>query len=588
MRIYKNKKAFSIVELVIVIAVIAVLAAVMIPTFGKIVEKAQDSKAMQEAKNAFTNYLNENNGQAPGYMVYNADGKFVALRDGASVGVYDSAEDAMMAMIPNPDMSELMAIDGGALFIYKGDPNAPTDWSGASAVFVGDSITAATEHTSKFYYEYLKEILNFGSVAKDATAGSCISAKSDYVNNNRPLIGRYQSIPNGDLIVIFMGTNDFGHATPLGTIADTTDISFYGALNVIIPGIKSAHPNSQIVMVTPMHRNLKSTGMDYANDSEPNKKGATLADYVNAIKAICDKYDIYVIDLFNVAELDPRNETVKTMYFQNDALHPKTAGHEKIAEIIAEGLKKIPRKSGVNIPESPEHLLQLGNKFGGDDWVGATTRACTVKNIYLKKDTILKLKDNDKYDWAVSPETSVNSVNASGKYLSDGWDTGGERVIPNDGWYGFTLKKKTNAAFDLGGADSKYLSDYLIITVPESDPVTDQARMVIGNRFHADNREDQTRLSSVINLYLTAGTKITFKSNSPATHWAISKTSTDSSSEQQYLTKSPDGKDGWTQESEFTITEGGYYGFVVKNDSENLDPDAYNLFHFFVIPGFGG
>ena len=588
MRIYKNKKAFSIVELVIVIAVIAVLAAVMIPTFGKIVEKAQDSKAMQEAKNAFTNYLNENNGQAPGYMVYNADGKFVALRDGASVGVYDSAEDAMMAMIPNPDMSELMAIDGGDLFIYKGDPNAPTDWSNASAVFVGDSITAASEHTEKFYYEYLNDILNFGSVAKDATAGSCISATSDYVNNNRPLIGRYQSIPNGDLIVIFMGTNDFGHATPLGTIADTTDISFYGALNVIIPGIKAAHPNSQIVMVTPLHRVKESTGMTSASDSVPNKNGATLADYVNAIKAICDKYDLYVIDLFNVAELDPRDEAVKTMYFQDDALHPKTAGHEKIAEILGEGLKKIPRKSGVNIPESPEHLLQLGNKFGGTTWAGANTRACTVKNLYLKKDTVLTLKDNDKYDWAVSPETGADSINASGKYLSEGWDKGEERVIPNDGWYGFTLMKTPDAEFDLGGADSKYLSDYLIITEPESDPVTDQAKMVNGNRFAPNLGEPSQRLSSVINLYLPAGTVIKFKANNPATHWAISKTSNDSSSEQNYITKEPGSADGWTTRDSFTITEDGYYGFVVKNDSKKLDPNANNLFDFFDIPGFGG
>ena len=45
-----NKKGFTIVELVIVIAVIAILAAVMIPTFGGIIKKANQSAAEQEAK----------------------------------------------------------------------------------------------------------------------------------------------------------------------------------------------------------------------------------------------------------------------------------------------------------------------------------------------------------------------------------------------------------------------------------------------------------------------------------------------------------------------------------------------------------
>ena len=45
-----NKKGFTIVELVIVIAVIAILAAVMIPTFGGIIDKANKSAAEQEAK----------------------------------------------------------------------------------------------------------------------------------------------------------------------------------------------------------------------------------------------------------------------------------------------------------------------------------------------------------------------------------------------------------------------------------------------------------------------------------------------------------------------------------------------------------
>ena len=35
-----NKKVFTIVELVIVIAVIAILAAVLIPTFSNVIEKA--------------------------------------------------------------------------------------------------------------------------------------------------------------------------------------------------------------------------------------------------------------------------------------------------------------------------------------------------------------------------------------------------------------------------------------------------------------------------------------------------------------------------------------------------------------------
>ena len=45
-----NKKGFTIVELVIVIAVIAILAAVLIPTFSGVVEKAQKSAALQACR----------------------------------------------------------------------------------------------------------------------------------------------------------------------------------------------------------------------------------------------------------------------------------------------------------------------------------------------------------------------------------------------------------------------------------------------------------------------------------------------------------------------------------------------------------
>ena len=52
-----NKKGFTIVELSIVIAVVAILSAVLIPTFSGIVNKAKDSAALQNAKNAYTEYI---------------------------------------------------------------------------------------------------------------------------------------------------------------------------------------------------------------------------------------------------------------------------------------------------------------------------------------------------------------------------------------------------------------------------------------------------------------------------------------------------------------------------------------------------
>ena len=48
-----NKKGFTIVELVIVIAVIAILAAVLMPTFDGVISKAQESAAQQKLANAY-------------------------------------------------------------------------------------------------------------------------------------------------------------------------------------------------------------------------------------------------------------------------------------------------------------------------------------------------------------------------------------------------------------------------------------------------------------------------------------------------------------------------------------------------------
>lgn len=56
----QTKKGFTLVELVIVIAVIAVLSAILIPTFGNVIKEANETAAYDSAKTAYQNFLVEN------------------------------------------------------------------------------------------------------------------------------------------------------------------------------------------------------------------------------------------------------------------------------------------------------------------------------------------------------------------------------------------------------------------------------------------------------------------------------------------------------------------------------------------------
>jgi len=312
-------------------------------------------------------------------------------------------------------------------------------WEGRSAVFVGDSITAGVG-TTKLYYEYLGEALDFGSVTAMGVSGSCMSTASNYGTTREPLITRYNKIPSSDLIVVFMGTNDYGHETPLGSVEDTKDGTFYGALNVIVPALVEKHTSSKIVFVTSIHRygygTSKILGTKFTYDNIPNGVGATLGDYVNAIKNVCANNGVSVIDLFEECTIDPTKASVREELIP-DGVHPNAAGHEIIAEIMEkhireyEPIEKEPENYRWEVKNSTiestgtdenEALLLSGNITNGK-LNSVQYQLSEAIKLYRNRPWVVEWKASGNWSGFLFSENSRNDIKGNG-YLYKSYMSG--------------------------------------------------------------------------------------------------------------------------------------------------------------------
>ena len=203
-----NKKGFTIVELVIVIAVIAILAAVLIPTFAGIIKKANESKDTQLVKNLNTALAADTEDHPTMQSALDAAAEFgydldkIVIRASGNDILWDSVNDVFVYLkdgevtrIPE-DVSDKEVADYQYWQIVKELPEAPK-----YSLYASDEFTATTVEVS------------VGFDAGDVTTIETITYKNEA--GAKDVVIR----TNGGKLVI-NDTNADSHQTHYGALAN--------------------------------------------------------------------------------------------------------------------------------------------------------------------------------------------------------------------------------------------------------------------------------------------------------------------------------------------------------------------------------
>ena len=193
---------------------------------------------------------------------------------------------------------------------------------GKTLLSLGDGVSKGSS-----YQEKVKNLLNLKSVINNSNNGLVMSSMINLINE--------EALKDIDIIMIMVGTNDYTKGRALGTINDGGEVeSFYGDIQEVINAAKKAKPEAKLVFLTPLKH-----GYIEGQPSYPDKNNIELGldDYSKAIKAVCDKNSIPVIDLFNESGIEAENIAQYTV----DNMNLNEAGNEKVAKTISESLQKI-------------------------------------------------------------------------------------------------------------------------------------------------------------------------------------------------------------------------------------------------------
>lgn len=195
---------------------------------------------------------------------------------------------------------------------------------------IGDSV-ARGSHAKTNFTEMLGKKLKAKTtnLARGGATMATVPIAKEAVENS---IYRQAEQIRGDLIIL-QGTDDdwlhdYWAGVPIGT--DKTDTkTFYGAFCSAIEVIRKNNPDSKILVMTATRQCPMSGTTIRRKDTDKNKLGLTLEDYVNAQILACSELDVPVFDAYHTDYFKPYNPAFRKASME-DGLHPNEKGHEVI------------------------------------------------------------------------------------------------------------------------------------------------------------------------------------------------------------------------------------------------------------------
>lgn len=195
---------------------------------------------------------------------------------------------------------------------------------------IGDSV-ARGSHAKTNFTEMLGKKLKAKTtnLARGGATMATVPIGKEAVENS---IYRQAEQIRGDLIIL-QGTDDdwlhgYWAGVPIGT--DKTDTkTFYGAFCSAIEVIRKNNPNSKILVMTATRQCPMDGTKIRRKDTDKNKLGLTLEDYVNAQVLACSELNVPVFDAYHTDYFKPYNPAFRKSSMP-DGLHPNEKGHEVI------------------------------------------------------------------------------------------------------------------------------------------------------------------------------------------------------------------------------------------------------------------